>query len=54
MKNSPLSASFRSATQATDSTCSGCTANSNATNPERPTCDVMRASAVNNSSVLAR
>ena len=48
-----LSTSFRSDTQATDSTCSGWIANSAATTALRPTVPVMRRSAMNSSSVFA-
>jgi hypothetical protein len=53
-KNSPLSRSFRSATQATDSTCSGCTPNSAAAKPLRHTEPVIRESTKNSSTVLRR
>ena len=53
MKKNALSTSFRSATQATDSTCSGCQANNAATQALRHSAPVMRLRTRKSSSVLA-
>ena len=53
MKNSPLKTSLRSATQATDSTLRGCTANTAATQALGQSAPVIRRSASNRSTAAA-